>query len=132
VADEVEYVLAKLTRRSPADPAALKRLSAAAGMGLPREYLMFMASSDGGDGDVGEAWIEVWPVARVFEELERRPPHYEGVVLFAGDGANTVYGFDRFRDGEVVEGDWIGLNWDELIGHGTFVDFVTNLATTQG
>jgi hypothetical protein len=37
-----------------------------------------------------------------------------------GDGANTVYGFDRFRDGEIVEGDWIGLNRDELIAHGNF------------
>jgi hypothetical protein len=49
-------------------------------------------------------------------------------VLFAGNGANTVYGFDRFRDGDVVEGDWIGLNRDELIAHGTFADFVINLA----
>jgi hypothetical protein len=132
VADEVEYVLPTLTRRSPAEPAALERLSAAAGMSLPHEYLRFMASSDGGDGDVGEAWLEVWPVARVLEELERRPPRYEGVVLFAGNGANTVYGFDRFRDGEVVEGDWIGLNRHEMICHGTFADFVTNLANTRG
>jgi hypothetical protein len=53
-------------------------------------------------------------------------------VLFAGDGANTVYGFDRFLDGHVVEGDWIGLNSDALIEHGTFADFVTGLAVAQG
>jgi len=45
-------------------------------------------------------------------------PRYEGVVLFAGNGGNIVYGFDRFRDGEIVEGDWIGLSRDELIPHG--------------
>lgn len=39
--------------------------------------------------------------------------------------------FDRFRDGEVVEGDWIGLNRDELIAHATFANFVTNLAAAQ-
>ena len=99
-------------------------------MSLPHDYLSFMALSDGCDGDLGETWIEIWPAARVLGELERKP-RYEGVVVFGGDGANTVYGFDRFRDGEVVEGDWIGLNRDELIAHGTFADFVTALAATQ-
>jgi hypothetical protein len=56
-------------------------------------------------------------------------PRYEGVVLFAGDGANTVYGFDRFRDGEIVEGDWIGLNRDELIAHGkTLAEFLRSIS----
>jgi hypothetical protein len=54
---------------------------------------------------------------------------YEGVVLFASDGANTVYGFDRFRDGEIVEGDWIGLNRDELIARGTtFAEFLRSIS----
>jgi hypothetical protein len=119
-----------LQTRPPAEPAVLERLTAAAGTSLPQEYLAFMASSDGGDGDLGQTWIEIWPAARVLESLSRSP-HYEGVVLFAGDGANTVYGFDRFRDGQVVEGDWIGLNRDELIAHGTFADFVTALATAR-
>jgi len=88
-----------------------------------------MASSDGGDGDVGDGWIEIWPVSRVLSELDSGP-RYEGVLLFAGDGANTVYGFDR--DGAVVEGDWIGLNRDELIHHGSFPEFLRSLASGQG
>jgi hypothetical protein len=127
VVDEVARTLSTLTSRAPSKPALLARLAAAAGMNLPDEYLAFMASSDGADGDLGQTWIEIWSAARVLEELQREP-HYEGVVLFAGNGANTVYGFDRFRDGDVVEGDWIGLNRDELIAHGTFADFVINLA----
>jgi len=67
----------------------------------------------------------------VLDELESGP-HYEGVVLFGGDGANTVFGFDRFRDGDVVEGDWIGLNRDEVIPHGPFAEFLSRLAHDQG
>jgi hypothetical protein len=54
------------------------------------------------------------------------------VVLFGGDGANTVFGFDRFRDGEVVEGDWIGLNREELISCGPFMEFLRDLSSGQG
>jgi hypothetical protein len=97
---------------------------------LPDGYLTFLAASDGGEGDVGERWLEIWPVARVLDELESGP-HYEGVVLFAGDGANTVYGFDRFRDGDVIEGDWIGLNREEIVVHGPFEEFLSGLAQRQ-
>jgi hypothetical protein len=69
------------------------------------------------DGELDAAWIEFWPVERVGDDPESSP-RYEGVIPFAGNGANTIYGFDRFRDGEIVEGDWIGLNRDELIPHG--------------
>jgi hypothetical protein len=67
----------------------------------------------------------------VLTELESGS-HYEGVVLFAGDGANTVYGFDSLRNGLVVEGDWIGLNRDEVIPHGAFVEFFGALRDTRG
>jgi hypothetical protein len=122
-----------LVRKPPADPALLSELVANAGVTLAGEYVAFMESSDGAEGDVGNRWVEIWPVERVLEQLESAL-HYEGVVLFAGDGANTVFGFDRFRDGEVVEGDWIGLNRDELIPHGrtrTFIEFLRSLASGQ-
>jgi hypothetical protein len=122
--------LAALTRRAPADPEAIARLIERSGVKLPDGYLTFLAASDGGDGDVGERWLEIWPVARVLDQLESGP-RYEGVVLFAGDGANTVYGFDRFRDGDVVEGDWIGLNREEIIVHGPFEEFLSGLAQGQ-
>jgi hypothetical protein len=125
---EVHPSLIALARRGPSDPAALKQLVAAAGVALPDEYLAFLAISDGGEGDVGDRWFEFWPVGRVLEELEGGP-HYEGVVLFAGDGANTVYGFNR--DDNVVEGDWIGLNRDELIEHGTLIRLVEGVARGQ-
>jgi hypothetical protein len=126
-----ERLLASMARRPPADPAAVQRLVEEAGVELPHEYLEFLASSDGGEGDTGKRWLVIWPVARVLDQLEGEA-HYEGVLLFAGDGANTVFGFDRFRDGEVVEGDWIGLSREEVIEHGPFVEFLKGLVVGQG
>jgi hypothetical protein len=130
VTDGAHGLLAPLAKRPPADRATLGRLVEAAGLELPDEYLAFMASSDGGEGDIGERWVEIWPVDRVLAGLESES-HYAGVVLFAGDGANTVYGFDRLRGGQVVEGDWIGLSRDDVIPHGPFADFLAGLARTQ-
>jgi hypothetical protein len=127
--DELETLLAKVSRRDPAAAELLDRLAAASGVPLPADYVAFMRSSDGGAGDVGDAWVEIWPVERVEAELESNFP-YEGVVLFAGDGANTVYGFDRRRDGEIVEGDWIGMNRDETIPHGrTLTEFLRSISS---
>jgi hypothetical protein len=101
-----------------------------AGVRLPDEYLAFMSVSDGGEGDIGATWVEIWPVGRVLAELESES-HYADVVLFAGDGANTVYGFDRLRGGHIVEGDWIGLTRDDVIRHGPFAEFLAGLAAKQ-
>jgi hypothetical protein len=50
------------------------------------------------------------------------------VLLFAGNGANTIYGFNAAADGEIVEGDRIGLNQHELIRRGTsFTEFLEAL-----
>jgi hypothetical protein len=100
-----------IERNAPGDPEPLRRL----GFPLPPDYLAFMAASDGATVDLGERRIELWPVAEVLA-VASREQRYDGVLLFAGDGANTVYGVDA--DGEIVEGDWIGLDRDELIRHG--------------
>jgi hypothetical protein len=129
VNDELERLLANVSRREPASADALARLPAELGIPLPDDYVAFMKSSNGGEGEVGSAWIEIWPVERVGDDPEASPP-YEEVALFAGDGGNTIYGFDRFRDGEIVEGDWIGLSRDELIPHGkTLTEFLRSISS---
>jgi hypothetical protein len=128
VNDELETLLANVSRREPAHGDALTRLATEIGIPLPDDYVAFMATSNGGEGRVGPAWIEFWPVERVGNDPESSPP-YEGVVPFAGDGANTIYGFDRFHEGEIVEGDWIGLGRDELIAHGkSLTEFLRSIS----
>ena len=88
---------------------------------LPADYLDYMAFSNGGEGPVGDGWIQLWPVWRIVqfnESDESDPPIYDNFLGFAGNGGNTLYGFDVTRGGEIVEGDWIGLERDEVIPRG--------------
>jgi hypothetical protein len=129
--DGLRDLVANLDTRPPGDVAALKAAAGAHGVELPGDYLDFMASSDGADGNVGERYIELWPVQRVLETALGETP-YDGVLLFAGNGANTIYGFDGQSAGEIVEGDWIGLAPDELIPHGrTLTELLENLAADR-
>jgi hypothetical protein len=58
--------------RPPGDLDALRAAAQRAGVELQREYLEFMAHSDGGDGEVDSTWIELWPPVTFW--LGRRCP----------------------------------------------------------
>jgi hypothetical protein len=106
----------------------VRAAAGAHGVELPGDYVEFMGESDGALGDVGEEYLELWPVQEILETAVGETP-YEGVLLFAGNGANAIYGFDAQREGEIVEGDWIGLRRDQLISHGrTLKEFLQSLA----
>jgi hypothetical protein len=127
--EHLQALVSGLDQRPPADVSGLLEIAAARGVELPPDYVEFMAQSDGGDGDVGSSWLELWSLDEIKESAEAPEARYEGVLLFAGDGGNTVYGFDGHRENEIVEGDWIGLRRDELIGRGrTLSDFLQSLA----
>jgi hypothetical protein len=113
--------------RPPVDLRVLKALAEESAVRLPSDYLEFMSQTNGGDGDFGSRWVEFWPVSEIVEVAAGENP-YDGVLLFAGDGANTIYGFDAHANGEIVEGDWIGLRQDQLIRHGiSFTRFLEAL-----
>ena len=47
-------------------------------------------------------------------------------------GDDVLYSIYIDNDGDVVEGDWIGLNRKEVIPHGPFAEFLSGLARVQG
>ena len=97
---------------------SLNELAAEHQVVLPADYLAFMQQHDGGDGDTGTTWLDLWPVQRILDTVARGSLPYEDVLLFAGSGGNTIYGFDSRADCSIVEGDWFGLERHELRRHG--------------
>jgi len=129
--EELRELVAQVLPVSKAgDLEALRALAAARGTPLPADYLEYMAYSDGGEGPVGEGWIHLWPVWRILEFAEGDEPLiYDDFLAFAGDGGNTLYGFDSTRGGEIVEGEYIGLARDEVIPRGdTLTELLQSVA----
>lgn len=88
--EKVRRLLTQLETGPPTtDVAALVRTAAEHDVLLPTDYLEFMLEHDGGEGDVGSHWLQLWSAARIISTAGEEA-RYHGVLLFAGDGANTV------------------------------------------
>ena len=67
------------------------------GIELPKQYLDFMREHNGGEGDIGEAWLVLFPL----EELEEINYDYEidkylpGHIIIGSDGSGELYGVDE-------------------------------------
>jgi hypothetical protein len=126
----LQVLVSGFEHRDPADVRVLREIATSRGVGLPDDYVEFMEWSDGAAGDVGSRWLECWSVSEIREATESPQSRYEGVLLFAANGGNTIYGFDSLSESEIVEGDWIGLSRDELVRHGrSFTEFLERLAS---
>lgn len=125
--DELQKLVSQLIPGPrPGDLEALRALAASCSIRLPADYLDYMASSNGGEGPVGDGWIALWPV---WEIVDHQPTNYEDFLAFAGNGGNVIYGFDAKRGGEIVEGDLIGLGRHEVIPHGrTLTELLRHIA----
>jgi hypothetical protein len=125
----LKALIQDLEARPPVDVELLRQAAADTGVALPEDYLEFMGATNGAVGDVGSTWIELWPIDEILHAAAYGDSPYECVFLFAGDGANTIYGFDARASNEIVEGDWIGVSREQLIRHGrSFTDFLSRLA----
>jgi hypothetical protein len=83
-----EFVRGLARTRPPVELAVLCRLAEKFAVRLPGGYLELMSQTNGSDGDFGSTSIEFWPVSSIVE-VAAREPRYDGVLLFAGEGANT-------------------------------------------
>jgi hypothetical protein len=85
----------------PASSEAIVTFERAAGFALPVEYARFLAMSNGGFGEIGDHYLQFWPV----EELLKWNEGYKvaefapGLFLFGSDGGGEAFAFDRKQPG---------------------------------
>ena len=125
---EISALLVHLHPGTPGDSEDLTRLEAVAGFALPLEYREFLAETNGGEGTVGEAYVQFWSVAQILElnpayAVEEFAP---GVVLIGSDGGDTAYGLIHETDKwNFVDVPFIGMSLSELTPHGeSFAGFL--------
>lgn len=67
------------------------------GIELPKQYIDFMGEHNGGEGDIGETWLVLFPL----EELEEINDDYEtekylpGHIIIGSNGNGELYGVDE-------------------------------------
>ncbi len=64
---------------------------------LPEQYIEFMKKHNGGEGDIGETWLVLYPLEELQEvndgnETEKYLP---GRIIIGSNGAGELYGIDK-------------------------------------
>ena len=81
---------------------------------FPPDYRAFMLFSNGACGEIGDEYIEIWPIDEVVQSNHDMDvvTYAPGLIAFGGDGGNELYGFDtRTEAGTIVQVPMIGLDW---------------------
>ena len=82
---------------------------------LPKDYIEFMKKHNGGEGDIGETWLVLYPL----EELQEINDAYEieeflsGHIIIGSNGGGELYGIDNngnfFNVPALIEEDYVTL-----------------------
>lgn len=81
---------------------------------LPLEYIEFMKKHNGGEGDIGEHWLVIYPIEEL-EEINEDFKEYlpDGNIIIGSNGGGELLGLNRngqyFIVPEIIEEDYIDV-----------------------
>ena len=84
------------------------------GVELPEEYVAFMKAHNGGEGNVGESWLVLFPI----EELQEINDDYqeylpEGNIIIGSNGGGELFGVNNkgkyFIVPEIIEEEYLDV-----------------------
>jgi hypothetical protein len=107
--------IATLDCNPPATASDVRAAEEALSIHFPDDYAAFVRSCNGAAGPIGDTgYIDLWPVT----ELAGRNAAYAvseyapNLVIFASDGGDTAYAFDKGNDLAIVETPFIGMGME--------------------
>jgi hypothetical protein len=115
MAIELDRLLAKINRQFPATENAIDECQNQLNVKLPREYVMFLRTANGGEGFIGNSYIILWGAEELVcmneaYEVQRYVP---GLLIFGSSGGGEAYGFDtRPSRWNIVQVPFVGMAWD--------------------
>ena len=87
---------------------------------LPKQYINFMKEHNGGEGDIGETWLLLFPL----EELQGMNDAYSieeflpGHIIIGTNGGGELYGIDAkgdyFNVPEIIEKEYVAILGNDI------------------
>lgn len=122
----------RFQKNSPAEKLQIDKLQELIDCELPKDYINFMLSSNGGEGWIGEnSYLMLWRLEDILE-LNSKYNAFElapGLLIFGSNGGIDAYAFDTRIEGiPIINIPFIGMNLNEINYLGdTFEEFLENL-----
>lgn len=124
----MELLISKLRPMPGASEESIKQVQSLIRIELPKDYVQFIARSNGAKGFIGSSYIDLWPIESILplSKSYHVDEHAPGIILFGTDGGGQAFGFDVRSDKiSIVEIPFIPLRSDEAMICGeTFTEFL--------
>lgn len=95
---------------------------------FPNGYIQIIKQFNGGSGDIGDNYINLWTLEDVVEFYEDiSDPYLSELVVFASDGCGMGYGFSKTDDGiRIVPMDSLEFSYSKRCSN-NFDEFLDDL-----
>jgi hypothetical protein len=130
---EKDYLFKDFNSNSPTTLKEIRVVEEQLEIKFPDDYIEFMLSSNGGQGQINERYLRLWEIECIVESngidgysiLEFAP----GLVVIGSDEGGTAIGYDfRSRHPKLVEVDFIGLDINNpFYSTENFIDYIEHL-----
>jgi hypothetical protein len=128
---DAEGLLSNTDKKPPCPPRELVDFLERVGPIPHQDYLDFIANHNGCSGPVGaDGYLSLWPADEVVSRTEDLAEFAPGLLLFASDGGNEAFAFDkRHARWPIVMVPMIGISHEDAIPvAATFTELVRRLA----
>lgn len=130
--EKLKIFVSELHMNQPGNIETLKKVEEYFKVILPKQYIDFMLTANGAEGDVGDnSYLVLWSAEEIIElnkdyEVNEFAP---GLLLFGSNGGMDAYAFDTRRESlPIIEVPFIGMGLEEVKDCGdTFLDFLKYL-----
>jgi len=114
---QLKKFLVDFDLNEPADRASIHAVEEQLNFKFPEEYLNFLLFADGGEGSIGEVYLNLWRVEELIEDNEgyNVDEFAPGLLIIGSDGGDTAFCIDtRSPEKPFVSIPFIGMDLDEI------------------
>lgn len=128
---QVSRLVSKMNLNPGVAPDVIRQLESHLGIRLPVDYFEFLTEANGGEGWIGQQYLQLWRVEDIpeFNEGYGASELFPGLVLIGSDGGGEAFALDT-RGNEIyfVETPFIGFEEDTRRIASSFIEFLSALS----
>ncbi|MCH4825900.1 SMI1/KNR4 family protein [Planococcus halocryophilus] len=135
---DIQQYLKSFDLNDPADPNVIRNVENQLGFLFPDEYVKFLLHANGGEGPIGDNYLQLWKVEELIEDNERYSVEEfaPGILIIGSDGGDTAYCMDtRSKEMPFVSMPFIGMDLEEVELCGStftkFLDFLNKVSNAD-
>lgn len=111
--DPKKYLFKAFEFNSPISKEEIEKVEEELKVKFPPDYIEFMITTNGGEGNIGESYLRLWKIEELVESNEDYSvsEFAPGLIIIGSDGGGTAFGYN-FREETpiLVEIDFIGMD----------------------